>query len=123
SVFKDHWGRARPIQVTEFGGSKRFTPMGVITNQCERNCSFVSGHASVGFYLMAFAWVTKQNRKIWFFLGWFVGMVIGGLRIWQGGHFLSDVIVAGMLIHMTCSLLNLGINTIQSGLLVKKTLI
>src|SRR5262245_11381118 len=24
--FKDHWGRARPSQITEFGGSKSFTP-------------------------------------------------------------------------------------------------
>ena len=33
--FKDHWGRARPVHVTEFGGTKQFTPPLVRTDQCE----------------------------------------------------------------------------------------
>lgn len=49
AFFKDHFGRARPAQIERFGGDKTFTPPFVITDQCEKNCSFSSGHATVGF--------------------------------------------------------------------------
>ena len=42
-VFKDDFGRARPRDIVEFGGSKRFTPAFVISRECDRNCSFSSG--------------------------------------------------------------------------------
>ena len=47
-VFKDHWQRARPYQVQEFGGTQQFTRAGIITDQCDNNCSFVSGHVACG---------------------------------------------------------------------------
>ena len=37
--FKDHWGRARPRDVTEFFGDKRFTPALQPTDQCDRRSS------------------------------------------------------------------------------------
>src|SRR5579859_5702402 len=43
---KDHWGRARPHQVEQFGGTKQFTPPLVPTDQCARNCWLASGHAA-----------------------------------------------------------------------------
>ena len=46
-ILKDNWGRARPRQVVEFGGTKQFTPPLVPVRECVRNCSFVSGEASV----------------------------------------------------------------------------
>jgi len=48
-VFKDHFGRARPAQIVEFGGTKQFTPALVPTDQCHKNCSFSSGHAAAAF--------------------------------------------------------------------------
>src|SRR5262245_12500723 len=36
-VLKDQWGRARPKQIVEFGGSHTFTPPLVRSNQCRRN--------------------------------------------------------------------------------------
>ena len=51
NVLKDHWDRARPREIAEFGGDKAFTPPLVIADQCERNCSFVSGEAAYGFRL------------------------------------------------------------------------
>lgn len=93
SILKENWGRARPYQIVEFGGSKQFTRAFVISDQCEKNCSFVSGHASVGFFLMAFYFVTKRRR--WIYIGMVYGGIVGLGRIAQGGHFLSDVVLSG----------------------------
>jgi lipid A 4'-phosphatase len=96
TVFKDHWGRARPNQLEEFGGHARFTPPFVIAKECKRNCSFVSGHASIGFYLVAFALLFRGYPRLWLgLLGIGLGMLSGYVRIVQGGHFFSDVILSG----------------------------
>jgi len=91
SVFKEQWGRARPSQIQEFGGKAEFTPAWVITDQCEKNCSFVSGHASVGFVLLVFAFISRRPG-LWFAIGISAGGLLGFMRMGQGGHFLSDVI-------------------------------
>jgi lipid A 4'-phosphatase len=41
-VFKDQWGRARPRDIVEFGGSKEFTPAFVMTDQA-CSCSWWHG--------------------------------------------------------------------------------
>ncbi len=91
-VLKDHWGRARPDQVQPFGGTHVFTPALIPTNQCNHNCSFVSGHASLGFYWVAFGFLSKRYRRHWMGAGLVAGSLIGMVRIVQGGHFLSDVV-------------------------------
>jgi lipid A 4'-phosphatase len=92
-ALKDHWGRARPSQVQEFGGTQRYSPPLVISDQCANNCSFVSGHASAGFALLAFGLLAQgKARRRWVLAGIAVGLVAGAVRIMQGGHFLSDVI-------------------------------
>jgi len=106
SVFKDHWGRARPSQVTEFGGSKQFTRAAIPADQCPKNCSFVSGHASVGFYFLALAFVLPRRRALWLVLGTGLGLGIGLVRIMQGGHFLSDVIFCGIIVYLTARVLH-----------------
>lgn len=100
-VFKEHWGRARPSQITEFGSSKQFTRAAVPADQCAKNCSFVSGHASVGFYFLALAFVWPRRRALWLGIGTGAGLVIGLVRIVQGGHFLSDVVFAGIVVYLT----------------------
>ena len=91
-VFKAESGRARPGQVEQFGGDKNFTPVFQPADQCERNCSFVSGHAAMGFFFIGFAWVWRDRR--WFWLGIGVGLAVGAGRMLQGGHFLSDILFA-----------------------------
>ena len=94
---KDTWGRARPHTVQEFGGNKMFTPVLVKTDQCERNCSFFSGHASFAFWIGALALAFGRRRLAWgLSLGF--GTLIGLMRIAQGGHFLSDVLFAGLFV-------------------------
>jgi len=101
TVFKDHWGRARPSQVTEFGGGKQFTRAAIPADQCPKNCSFPSGHASVGFYFLALAFVLPRRRALWLTIGTGLGLGIGLVRIIQGGHFLSDVLFAGIVVYLT----------------------
>jgi len=106
TVFKDQWGRARPSQVMEFGGTKQFTRAAIPVDQCEKNCSFVSGHASVGFFFLAFAYVWPRRRTLWLVTGTGLGIGIGLVRILQGGHFFSDVIFCGIVVYLAARMLH-----------------
>jgi lipid A 4'-phosphatase len=96
-VFKEQWGRARPGHVMAFGGHKQFTPPLVPTNQCRRNCSFISGEAAsvfVPFY--AAAAIAPQWAATLIIAGTAGGLAAGMVRVAQGAHFFSDVIFAGI---------------------------
>lgn len=104
TVFKDNWGRARPSQTTDFGGVRSFSPVWVISDQCAKNCSFPSGDASMGFFLMAFAAVSRF-RVLWLFTGVLAGGVFGYVRIAQGAHYLSDVLHSGLFVALVTLIL------------------
>jgi len=103
TVLKDHWGRARPYQVSEFGGARQFTPAPAPTDQCVRNCAFVSGHAALGFSLVSFALLLPLGwrRKTAIASALAFGALVGLGRIAAGRHFLSDVIFAGLIVVAT----------------------
>lgn len=107
AVLKDHWGRARPAQVTEFAGTQHFTPALIPADQCARNCSFPAGHPAIGFYLVSFAFLVRNPRRRRVAEGAAIaaGALIGLARIAQGGHFLSDVVFSGLLVYGTSWLL------------------
>lgn len=99
TLFKENWGRARPRQIIEFGGDKVFTLPFEIADQCASNCSFVSGHGALGFWMTAFAFVVPRSVRIPVFLAMLLaGSGVGFVRILQGGHFLSDVFYAAVLV-------------------------
>jgi lipid A 4'-phosphatase len=105
--FKDHWGRARPKDVVEFGGMKMFTPPLIRTDQCDNNCSFVSGEAAsvfVPFY--AIALLSPQHAPLLLAVGTVCGLAAGLIRIALGAHFLSDVIFAGIFMLLTVVLVH-----------------
>lgn len=108
TVLKDHWGRARPYQVEAFGGEHQFTAAPIPTDQCTRNCSFVSGHAALGFSLVCFAFLLPAGRPRDLTLAGALsfGAVVGLARIAVGHHFLSDVVDAGLLVVGTSWLLH-----------------
>jgi lipid A 4'-phosphatase len=107
SILKDHWGRARPAQVDAFGGSHHFTRALLPAAECDRNCAFVSGHAALGFSLVAFAFLLPpgrtRRRGIAAAIGF--GALVGLGRIAQGAHFLSDVVFAGLIVYGVTALL------------------
>ncbi len=104
-VFKDHWGRARPRDVEEFGGTQTFTPAFVISDQCERNCSFVSGHASLPFALTGLGFLLRRRRRAVYTGAAAFGGLVGLGRIVQGAHFLSDVVFSGIFVFLVAYLL------------------
>ena len=105
-ILKETSGRARPRHVTEFGGTKQFTPAFVFTDQCDKNCSFVCGHASAGFYFVSLALLFKgRKKKIIFWSAVTAGGIIGLIRIMMGGHFLSDVIFSFVFVYLSSLLL------------------
>jgi len=90
---KDHWGRQRPRDTVVFNGAHPFQPVLHPGGQCKFNCSFVSGHASSGFYLLGFGLLaTPALRRRWMVVALVAGGVIGLGRVAQGGHYLSDVL-------------------------------
>ncbi|WP_281950667.1 phosphatase PAP2 family protein [Nitrosophilus kaiyonis] len=105
-IFKNHWGRARPIQINEFGGDKKFAPAFIKTNQCKKNCSFTSGHAAAAFYFISLVplFRRKKEKIITAILALSWGSLVGLIRIIQGGHFLSDVIFSAFFVYFAARL-------------------
>jgi lipid A 4'-phosphatase len=98
-LLKDHWGRARPSQIIEFGGTAHFTPPLMMADQCVSNCSFSSGHGAFGFWLIAFALLAPQRWRtaaVAAAVGF--GCLVGFSRIAQGGHFFSDTVFSGVVV-------------------------
>ncbi|MEK8048810.1 phosphatase PAP2 family protein [Ideonella sp. DXS22W] len=90
---KDGWGRPRPDQVQVFGGAQPFTPALQPSTRCDRNCSFVSGHAGAGFALLALGlFGSRRTRWRWWAIGAVCGGLIGAVRVAQGRHFASDIV-------------------------------
>lgn len=90
-LFKENWGRARPGQITEFGGDAVYTPPFMVADQCVSNCSFTSGHGALGFWLVSVAFLVPAPWRGRAILGALaVGGTVAAVRILQGGHFLSD---------------------------------
>ena len=89
TILKEHRGRARPTQIEAFGGSRQFTPAPLPAAECSSNCAFVSGHAALGFSLIAFAFLLPPPgglRRGAVATVLVIGAVIG---LAQGAHFLS----------------------------------
>ncbi|MDC0057525.1 phosphatase PAP2 family protein, partial [Alphaproteobacteria bacterium] len=97
-ILKNMWGRARPNDIVELGGKENFTPWFELSEACNVNCSFVSGDAAVGFSLIVLFFVTRN--KIFYWGSLVAGFSIGLIRIIEGGHFFSDIIMAGLIVYL-----------------------
>lgn len=99
ATLKELWGRPRPKQVVEFGGSHPFRPfyspsLGYFG---EATKSFPSGHASLGFLFFSLAlagYIEKKEKIMWtgIVLTAILGPLLAYTRVAQGGHFFSDVL-------------------------------
>jgi len=104
-VFKEHWDRARPREIKEFGGTKIFTPAWVLSDQCQTNCSFTSGHAAAGFAPFVLFFILRRYSSLALLFGVLFGISIGYTRIIVGAHFLSDIVFSGFLVLLSSLLL------------------
>jgi lipid A 4'-phosphatase len=92
-TFKDHFGRARPRDIQEFGGTRHFTPAFVIAHECDQNCSFSSGDGAGAFFSMALALALSKRRSV-FIAGVGYASLVAFSRIASGAHFFSDTVVS-----------------------------
>jgi membrane-associated PAP2 superfamily phosphatase len=96
-TFKSHWGRPRPVVVTQFNGPEPFVPWWDPRGTCGRNCSFFSGEGATAFWTYAPAALTPpQWRPLAFAAATLFGVITSVLRMAFGGHFFSDVAAAGL---------------------------
>lgn len=111
SILKVYSGRARPRDIAVFGGEDPFTPAIWLAEACSRNCSFVSGHAALAFWVTAFAFLFPVGRRRPILLmGIVCGLLMGLVRMAEGAHFLSDILFAGIIV--------VGINTYVAKLML-----
>jgi lipid A 4'-phosphatase len=92
-ILKDDFGRARPRDVEEFGGSKHFTPAFVISQECDDNCSFSSGDGAGAFFALALALALGRKRAV-LVAAVSYGVVVSSSRVATGAHFFSDSVVS-----------------------------
>lgn len=106
--FKEHWGRPRPVQTTEFGGKQPFRPyyQPNFFDQPEPSKSFPCGHCSLGFYFFSFVFLGRvyhSQRLFWIgmILALSLGILLSLARIAQGGHFFSDTLASALIVWLT----------------------
>lgn len=92
-ILKDGFGRERPRNIEEFGGTGQFTPAYVIGSGCDRNCSFSSGDSAGAFFSLAFILAFKRKRAITTAAVGY-GVLVSAARIASGAHFLSDTVTS-----------------------------
>ena len=95
---KDHSHRPRPVHVVEFGGAQDFRPWWTFDGACRKNCAFASGEAASGFWTIAPALLAPPPWRAAALAGAVAfGVAASALRIAFGGHFLSDVLMGGLI--------------------------
>jgi len=104
TILKHHVGRARPIEIVQFGGDAQFSRAGFPADQCRRNCTFPSGEASAAFALAAVGVATGSPAVLAGALG--IGTLVSIVRVLTGAHFVSDVASSGLLTLLAIVLLD-----------------
>jgi len=102
--FKDHWGRPRPREITQFGGTRVFHQPWE-RGDAGKGRGFPSGHGASAFYLaMPYFALRRQRPRAAARIvagGMIYGILMGIARISQGGHFVSDILWAWGVVHLT----------------------
>jgi lipid A 4'-phosphatase len=96
-TFKSYWGRPRPVTVSQFNGDQTFMPWWDPRGGCARNCSFFSGEGATAFWAYAPAALTPPAwRPLAYVAATLFGVTTSVLRMAFGGHFFTDVAIAGL---------------------------
>ena len=96
-TLKDNWARPRPIDVAEFKGDEHFRAWWDPRGDCPKNCSFVAGEPSGAIWLTSGAAVLPPHwRPAAYGLTLAFATVVGAARLAAGGHFMSDILFAGV---------------------------
>jgi lipid A 4'-phosphatase len=105
---KEYWGRPRPKQIEEFGGTQAFRAYYEpnFFHQPQPSKSFTCGHCAMGFYFFALALVGRRlkNSKLetaGFILAFALGAILSLSRMMQGGHFFTDTLFSALVMWYT----------------------
>tara|TARA_Y100001970_G_C14225379_1_gene855308 strand:- start:1147 stop:2313 length:1167 start_codon:yes stop_codon:yes gene_type:complete len=93
-ILKDHTGRPRPREITNFNGNLNYKPV-LEVGIPGKGHSFPCGHCSIAFTLTSGIVFFRRSVKFAIFsfsIGLAYGIAMSMARIVQGGHFLSDAI-------------------------------
>ena len=97
-AMKDHLHRPRPVHLDEFGGGLPFRAFYQFDGGCKKNCSFPSGEASAAFWMLGPASLAPAPwRPQAYAAAWVFALATGLLRMAFGGHFVSDVVFAALI--------------------------
>jgi membrane-associated PAP2 superfamily phosphatase len=100
-LLKDHWGRPRPVDLVEFGGAQHYVAWWDPRGDCPKNCAFVSGDVAGAIWTMAPAALVPPPWRALAYggaLALAIGMSV--LRVMAGGHFITDVVFAGVFTYL-----------------------
>lgn len=95
AIFKNNWGRPRPVHIEQFGGNDAFVGVWDPTGVCRSNCSFVSGEGSSSMWLFALVFIAPKAWRLP--LGIIIAvfcLAFSANRVAFGGHFLSDTLLS-----------------------------
>lgn len=105
-IFKDHWGRPRPVHIQEFGGQYIYVPPLKPGGTSDK--SFVCGHCSVGYAFFVLYFLTQNHKVFYFTLTLVLAWIMGFTRMTAGGHFVSDILWSGYLVFLVAFALYYG---------------
>ncbi|MEZ6014401.1 MAG: phosphatase PAP2 family protein [Planctomycetota bacterium] len=95
---KSWWGRPRPKQLLEFGGTRAFR---AVWNPDfgAHGTSFASGHSGAAALCIGLVWLVAEPRRARVLMLWLVPawLWVALSRIASGGHFPSDVLIGSWL--------------------------
>ena len=97
-VFKDHWGRPRPVHIQQFGGEYAYVPPLKLAHSPDK--SFVCGHCAVAYLFFVFYFLSQNHKTFYFLLTISLASLMGFSRMSAGGHFMSDVLWSGYLMFL-----------------------
>lgn len=108
SLLKEYWGRPRPVQTEDFGGTHRFLPFYQpnFFHGADKLRSFPSGHSTMGFFFFSLYVAGRRQGKqgvaaTGLVAALILGALLGAARVSTGGHYFSDVVIAGCLMWYT----------------------
>jgi membrane-associated phospholipid phosphatase len=97
-LLKSHSGRPRPRSTDLFGGGLDFVQAGSFAGKCLGNCSFVSGEASSGGWLLCLVPLLPPRLRLPIGIPLAaVSIMMPFMRVFTGAHYLSDAVLGWLL--------------------------
>lgn len=102
--FKEFWGRPRPVDTVDFGGTYAFTAFYTPSHACDSDCSFPSGHSARAFFFLALAFAAyrlhpkRSTAHSILTLAILFGLMTAVQRVIAGRHFITDVTMSAFIL-------------------------